>query len=95
MHNRYINHVTLPTGEIHRSFRNEVSDEVVSECRELLADALERPTPIPNVKPACTMKATSATEGLLVTVYGPGNVPLLTMGVSRRSKTGAELWRKR
>ena len=90
---KYLNHITLTTGDIRRSYRDEVSDDIVSKCRDLLASALRGATPIPNVEPACTMQATGTAKGLLVTVYGPERAPLLTMAVARHSQAGSKLWR--
>lgn len=101
---RYLNHVTLTTGDTRRSYRHEVSDEAIGLCRDLLDDALDQPqihTVIPRTN-GCTMTATAHGRALIVTVWtppvelrdsAPTRAPLVTFGVALDSKRGAKLWR--
>lgn len=72
---RYLRHLTLNTGDVRDSYRDEIADDIVAMLRPLLdrAAAGER-VPVPgDVEPAgCTITAAvGRSRALLVTVWGP------------------------
>lgn len=90
---KYLHHITLTTGDTRRSYRDEVSDDVVDFCGDLLSRALIAPTLIPDLDPACTLHGTSTRKGLICSIAGPDGEKIVTMAVARHSQTGAKLWR--
>lgn len=101
MTSTYLYHVTLDTAHSRKSYRHEVSDDVVRTCAKLIERAIENPrehVEIPET--TCSMTATADGPSLIVTVWGPVTEirnsppmrpPLVTFGVAERS--GANLWR--
>jgi len=104
MNNRYLNHITLTTGDTRRSYRDEVSADAIDACQDLLDDALDQPeihAVIPGIEPKCTLTAAVASGALIATVWSspvelkgqsPQRAPLATIGVATRSTSGAKLW---
>lgn len=103
---RYLEHLTLLTGDTRRSWREDVPDDVLDLLRPLLDRAIATGghVPLPDVvSPRCTITAVAArARALLVTVWGPPAVygvpasptPLVTIGVAPTSLASAELWRR-
>jgi len=101
-------HLTLSTGHARWSTREEVREEAVAVCTDLLRRAMGRPPadaiPIPTPEgEACALTAARASRCLIVTVWGPrlrlpaddddtSRPPLITMGVAGRSRCAAGLW---
>lgn len=90
----YIHHVTLTTGHVRRSVREEVAPETWRPVSDLLAAALRADTPIPGVSPACTFRASASTRCLVATVSVRNSRPLVIIGVAAHSRCGASLWRR-
>lgn len=104
----YINHVTLSTGNLTRSSRAEVADEVVAVIAPWLIDGIAAGTPLPLPVAALSHYRAVVIKtdggGLVVTVYAPSGphlpgtpafgkgLPLVTLGVAQRSRHGADLW---
>lgn len=101
---RYIEHLTLDTGDTRRCWREEVADDVLAMLRPLIARAIEsgRHVLLPDVvSPRATITAsTGRGRALLVTVWAPpyeghtARTPLVTLGVAPTSLASAELWRQ-
>ena len=91
---RYIAHVTLSSGHLRQSPRSEVADDVVALCTEILAQAAaEGEAKVPALEPPCTLRVTRSGRCSIVTVHGPGEAPLVTIGIAGHSKCGPKLWR--
>lgn len=95
---RYLHHVTLTTGDVRRSPREEVSGQALAYAQELLAHALEPDAPPLVITPDLgdyTLTARAAGKCLLAIVRGPHEIdPLATIGIAAHSKCGAWLWRE-
>lgn len=91
----YISHVTLTTGDLARTSRDDVAPEVTSLLAEWLApivnSGLRHPLPVPELA-HFSAQAAVQDGSLLVTVYAGPTVPLVTFGVARRSRHGPALW---
>lgn len=89
----YINHLTLRTGNVTRIERGDVDGETLARVAPWLAALVEsRATaPLPVAGLAKFSAAAFAPDGALVVTIS-GRVPLVTMGVAKRSRHGAALW---
>lgn len=95
---KYLHHVTLTTGHTRRSFRDEVSDEAVAVCRNLieqiLAGEVPEPVKIPGVG-GYHLNGRATSRCLVATVWaGAPSVVIATIGVAGHSRCGATLWRE-
>lgn len=100
-------HLTLTTGHARWSTRDEVSEEAVAVCTDLLRRGMDRrpdeaiPIPTPEGEP-CALTAARASRCLVVTIWGPElrlpdgptRPPLVTMGVAARSRCAPGLWQQ-
>lgn len=95
---RYLHHVTLTTGHVRRSPRDEVSAGALVYAQDLLARALEPDAAPLVITPALgdyTLTARASGKCLLAIVRGPNETePLATIGVAAHSRCGAWLWRE-
>lgn len=94
---RYIEHLTIDTGDQRRSYRTEVADEVVTLLRPLLdrVAAGERVDVPGDVSPRCTMHgAVGRNSAMIVTVsaVGPPVAPLVSIGLAPSSRAADEVW---
>jgi hypothetical protein len=91
-------HVTLNTGHARRSPRKEVSQMNVDAVALELARALRdgeadiRLGGLADQPPHYRLKASTAGGALVCTVLSPGEAPLVTFGVARKSLPAARLW---
>jgi hypothetical protein len=89
---RYIHHVTLSSGDVRRSPRDEVEDEAIASLHDFIATMIAGGCPaIPNF-PAYTMTGAGEGKCLIATVWRD-DAPIVTIGVAGRSTCGATLWR--
>ena len=104
---RYIEHLTITSGNSRRCWREEVADEILDMLRPLIDRAIKtgRHVPLPDVvSPRSTITASQGrARALVVTVWGPAvgarigqfdATPLVTLGVAPTSLASAELWRQ-
>lgn len=105
---RYLEHLTIDTGDQRRSHRHEVGDEIVALLRPLLdrAAAGERVDVPGDVRPRCVLTgARGRNSALLVTVSAidapavplPEHlagrpVPLVSVGIAPSSRAADEVW---
>lgn len=72
---RYLEHLTITSGDSRRCWREEVADEILDMLRPLIDRAIEtgRHVPLPDVvSPRSTITASQGrARALLVTVWGP------------------------
>lgn len=104
----YLAHLTLTTGHLRRSYREEVGDEALALLAPWLAKAIStgdrEPLPVASLAHFAA-SATAEHGALLCTVWGPparsnqpppsppsAAVPLVTFGVAQRSRLAAVLW---
>ncbi|MFZ5746561.1 MAG: hypothetical protein ACOY45_02760 [Pseudomonadota bacterium] len=82
---RYLNHLTINTGNIRRSWRGEVADDVVDHMRELLADAIQSggDTSMPICWYMLHVEPFGDRRALLCTISGVGGA-LAAIGVAAR-----------
>lgn len=103
----YITHITLTTGHVRRSPRDEVGDDILGVLHpwlaEMLASGVRQALPVPALS---HYSSSAAVEhgGLVCTVWGPAGphlarrphagevVPLITLVVAQRSRQGPDLW---
>jgi len=93
---RWLNHLTLTTGHLRRSLRTEVADEAIAACAALLDAALadeDAWVPIPHAEPACSLSVMRVRRCLLVSVRGPEELLLATVGIAAESRCAPSLWR--
>lgn len=91
----YINHITLTTGHTRRSYRREVSHEIIATLQPMilaLAQSGEATLPIddgewridgPQMGKSCRVW----------TVWHRDNSPICTIGLATKSRCGGEIWR--
>ena len=93
----YLIHVSLDTGHVHRSRREEAGDDAVERVANILEAALAQPgewrgfdAPGSGV----SLRATAQGAALLTTVAATadGPMPLVTFGVARNGRSAAALW---
>lgn len=94
---RYLHHVTLTTGDVRRSPREEVSPEALADAQQLLVYVLQLDAPPRVIMPALgdyTLTARASGRCLLGLVRAPQEIdPLATIGIAAHSRCGAWLWR--
>lgn len=94
MSERYLHHVTLTSGHVRHSPRSEVRDDVLTLLAPLLDRALSgEPVPVPGVTGGYTITGGAEGRCCTLTVWAPGRVPVVTIGVATHSRCGAGLWR--
>lgn len=92
MMSRYLHHVTLTSGHVRRSPRDEAGDAAVASLHDFIAAMIAGGRPaIPNF-PAYTMTGAGEGKCLIGTVWRD-DAPLMTIGIAGRSTCGATLWR--
>lgn len=103
----YITHITLTTGHMRRSPRDEVGDDTLRALHpwltDLIASGERRPLPVPALA-QYSVNATVEGGGLVATIWAPrgphvpshphfGEVdPVATLGIAQRSRHGPDLW---
>lgn len=100
---RYVHHVTLTTGDVRYSPRDEVRDDIVAGLRPLIGRALTgKHTPVPTPDGAgFTLTGGVLRDCCAITLWAPdpsmdatpSHVPVLTVGVAPHGRCGARLWR--
>ena len=88
---KYITHLTLTTGHVRRSYRHEVSDDVIAPVYGLIADALAsgKRVPIPNFDGYEISAQSGARRAVLISVYNGPHL-LASFGVAK--KQAKSLW---
>lgn len=92
---RYIKHITLNTGHIRQSPRDEVQDVVINVLRPILREAVEthQRVPLQPGPPNLSLQATSGGQHLMVTIWDEQlGHPLITLTVATRSRGASGLW---
>lgn len=94
----YIHHLTLTTGHVSRSTRDDVPDDILAVMAPWLQAAVNsgQQHPLPGL-PEYVAAVLVQDGSLLVTVYAPQpdigpRLPLATFGVAQRSRNGKALW---
>lgn len=87
---RYIEHVTITTGDTRRSYRHEVSDAVVEACRGYLAAAEAGPVEMPG---DLMLSVLPDSPNVLVASISNYAGRLITMSVVYRSRSAIKAWR--
>lgn len=90
-------HITLTTGDVYTSRRDEVDDNVVVGLQPLLSTMIAgKSALIPGGAGDFTLRGVAVGRCFVATVYGittsKGPVPLLTMGVTANEEYAARLW---
>jgi hypothetical protein len=100
MRDRFLQHITLTSGDRRRSPRSEVSDETIAVLRPLLDRALRgEHVPVPG-QPGYTMTGGSTGRCAMITLWrvmsdSTGRrIPCLHIGIADHSRCGAALWCK-
>ncbi len=108
MNAKFIRHLTLNTGHSRDSPREEVGEDIIDTCRDLIVGCLASHLyePIPAARdPDCVLVATREGRCLVATVsalfvadHGElagelRRIPLVTIGVAESARCGATLWR--
>jgi hypothetical protein len=91
-----IEHITLQTAHTRRCGRDEISDDALVFCQELITTALinpNKPVPIPNFDGYFLSGGNEPEKGLFGTVWCGGN-PLVTIIVAVSSENSTQLWQK-
>jgi len=91
--NRFIHHITVTTGHTRKSYRNEVGDDVVLVCADLIARAIKGRVEIPGTNGYTISADTSRKRSLLCVVRAPAGERIVTFAIARHSQGGASLWR--
>ncbi len=92
----YLHHVTLTTGHVRRSVREEISAAALAVCRRLIDEALAdttRTVPVPGVDGySLAAQAVGRCTTLTVWADGPPSECVGTVGIASHSRCGAGLW---
>ena len=93
----YVHHVTLDTGHVRRSSRDEIAEDVRPVIAALLTAALDGQEPvIPGEPRGCTLRVLDDQTSRCITAEVlapyPGLEPLVTIGIATHSRCGAPLW---
>ncbi|NNM75085.1 hypothetical protein [Enterovirga aerilata] len=92
MTDRYLWHLTLDTGHGRRSYRDEVSDAVVTTLRQQISEMLAG-LPV-EVLPGYRLTGTAAGGALLATVESETAGPLATVAVAPSGRSSTRLWQE-
>ncbi|BBD98064.1 hypothetical protein SAMIE_1015650 [Sphingobium amiense] len=87
----YLNHLTINTGKLRRSPRDEVSTDTIADTSSRIAAMLQdgrADLPIPGYH----IEGQAYGPSLAVTVMG-GADPLATIAIARRDRDGRAMWR--
>lgn len=87
----HIWHITITTGDSHKSPRSGVDAGALQLVADHLSRALEADSPLPG-DTGCHLMATASGPWLVATVLY-GDAPLVTMGVAPQSQGAGRLWR--
>ena len=90
----YITHITLQTAHSHNCRRDEIGDDAIKLCRELITSAIlnpNKPVAIPGFDDYFFSGGHVSGGGLFGTVWHSGN-PLVTIIMAVRSRSAAKLW---
>ena len=92
----YLHHVTVTTGHVRRSVREEISAEALAVCRRLIDEALAdttRTVPVPGVD-GYSLAAAATGRCVIATIWadGPPSECVATVGIAGHSRCGARVW---
>jgi hypothetical protein len=94
---RYLHHVSLTTGHVHRNVRSATDNERVERCAGILAAALAGNQPVvPGIAPPLMLHARGGGHCLsvwLCLVDAPNAPPVTRIAIAANSECGIELWR--
>lgn len=98
MREKFIHHITLTTAHSRKSYRNEVGDDAVAACRNLIdkiaVGEVSEPAKIPGVGDYY-LSGRATSKCMVATVMsGAPSVVIATIGVALHSQCGARLWRE-
>ena len=94
---RYIRHITLTTGHVRDSWRQEISDEALAACADLLAQVAADPSQMVSIPGFSDYYLSGQPGGAcwVGTVWtGSPSVCVVTIGIAAHSRCGASLWRE-
>lgn len=84
----YINHITLNTGHVRKTYPHEINKELYFVLKRLYKDIFEHKAVIYE---GYTAEGTyEPNNGAIITVYGPQGEPVLTTGITRDK--GSSIW---
>lgn len=90
---QYLYHLTLSTGHMRKSYRNEVDDAALAVALATIDVALTGDRAEIGID-GYEASASSQGQALIITAWRcAGDYPLVTVGVARDSRSGAGLWR--
>lgn len=85
----YINHITLNTGQVRKSYANEIDKGLYFTLNRVLKEAITSEGATLFEK--YTVKTTKVGPSAITTVYGPESMPILTTACSKNDD--GSLWR--
>lgn len=90
---RYLHHITLTTGHSRRSWRHEITPEIMPRLVELVATAREDSGALlPGITPRCWLAITDTARCALASIRTDDDVPVLTFAVADHQRCGSQLW---
>lgn len=91
---KYIIHLTLNTGHSRRSYREEVTDDVIAMLDEWMTAGAgsDDPLQVPNC-PGYTMTGEGSRKCAVFTVFAR-DTPIATFGIAGHSRCGGQLWKR-
>jgi hypothetical protein len=95
MRAKYITCITLTTGDISRSYRDEIT---VPEAMQWAVDALQAAARGERIElepmgPGYTLQITLISSKAMIATVWLNDAPVVTFGVAAHSRAGASLWR--
>ncbi|WP_116963082.1 hypothetical protein [Fastidiosibacter lacustris] len=106
MSNNYLTHLTLPTGDKDRCYRDTINDKTIKLLKPWLKKCIDsriaQPLPVPDLA-HYSAKILTDHSVLIVTVYGPAapheqaqassaGIPLTTSYIVQRSRQAVRAW---
>ena len=81
----YLNHLTLNTGHMRRSYRHEVTQDAIDHTQDLLADAIQAGCSVPMPVPGYSLRVEPfGSRRAMIATVSRGDVPLASLGVASR-----------
>lgn len=89
----FLFHVTLTTGHVSRSCRDEIRDDSVAGAQDLLRRAMAERVRMHAFGPEVAITVTAEGRSAMIATIWDGQAPVVTFGVARTNRAGAALWR--
>ena len=90
---QYLNHIVLSTGHTRRSYRSEVTDDVISMLRPVVLALRQDQRPNLSIPDYWINGPAMGHACVIWTIWHSDGSPIATIGLANRSRCGAQIWR--